>query len=53
MAAMAAQPSVGHWGHVHPRENFYEALVTIEPVTGVWKITGLEVLNEQRLDGRS
>ena len=45
--------TVGHWGHVHPRENLYEALVTIEPVTGLWKITGLEVLNEQRLDGRS
>ena len=45
--------TVGHWGHVHPRQNLYEALVTIEPVTGVWKITGLEVLNEQRLDGRS
>ncbi|MGH8654077.1 MAG: hypothetical protein ACREYE_18775 [Gammaproteobacteria bacterium] len=45
--------TVGHWGHVHPRENFYEALVTIEPVTGVWKITGLEVLNEHRLDARS
>ncbi|MGH8614106.1 MAG: hypothetical protein ACREYF_19275 [Gammaproteobacteria bacterium] len=45
--------TVGHWGHVHPRENLYEALVTIEPVTGAWKITGLEVLNEQRLDGRS
>ncbi|MGH8579421.1 MAG: hypothetical protein ACREVK_04585 [Gammaproteobacteria bacterium] len=45
--------TVGHWGHVHPRQNLYEALVTIEPITGVWKITELEVLNEQRLDGRS
>ncbi|MGH8526824.1 MAG: hypothetical protein ACREXY_22225, partial [Gammaproteobacteria bacterium] len=45
--------TVGHWGHVHPRQNLYEALVTIEPVADTWKITGLEVLNEQPLDGRS
>ncbi len=36
-----------------PRQNLYEALVTLEPVAGVWKITGLEVLNEQRLDRRT
>ncbi len=41
--------SVGHWGHIHQRRNQYEAILTIQPIDGVWKITDLELLNEQRL----
>jgi hypothetical protein len=41
--------SVGHWGHIHQRRNQYEAEFTVKPVEGEWKITHLEVLNEQRL----
>jgi len=41
--------SVGHWGHLHTRENQYEAILTIESVDGVWKITGLELLEETRV----
>jgi hypothetical protein len=41
--------SVGHWGHIHERRNRYDAHLTIEPVDGVWKITSLELLNEERL----
>jgi hypothetical protein len=32
---------VGHWGHSYARKNRYEANITVEPVEGVWKITGL------------
>ena len=42
--------TVGHWGHVHTRKNQYEALVTVEPVEGHWKITGLELLEEKRVE---
>ena len=42
--------SVGHWGHVHMRKNQYEAKLTVEPVDGVWKITGLEMIEEKRID---
>ena len=42
--------SVGHWGHVHMRVNRFKANITIEPVDGAWKITGMEVLDEVRLD---
>jgi hypothetical protein len=49
----AAQGSVGHWGHVHTRRNRYDAIVTIEAVDGVWKITDLEILEEQRVDPAS
>jgi hypothetical protein len=39
---------VGHWGHMHQRINKYKANLTVEPVAGAWKLTGLEVLEEVR-----
>ena len=41
---------VGHWGHVHQRKNRYEAVLTITAQEGMWKITGLELMDEQRID---
>jgi hypothetical protein len=41
---------VGHWGHVHQRKNRYEAVITIAAQEGVWKITGLELMDAQRID---
>ncbi len=41
---------VGHWGHSHSRKNQYEAKLIIEPVEGIWKIIGLELLEEKRID---
>jgi len=41
--------SVGHWGHIHQRTNQYLAEMTVKPVDGVWKITELELLQEERL----
>ena len=45
-----ATGTVGHWGHVHTRQNLYDAIVTIEAVDGTWKITELEVIEESRID---
>ncbi|MCH8336739.1 MAG: hypothetical protein IIC61_12735, partial [Proteobacteria bacterium] len=45
-----AMGTVGHWGHVHTRQNLYDAIVTILAVDGVWKITDLEVIEENRID---
>jgi hypothetical protein len=42
--------SVGHWGHIHQRKNRYEAVVTVAAQDGVWKIVGLELRDEQRID---
>jgi hypothetical protein len=42
--------SVGHWGHIHTRQNVYDAIITIAVSGGAWKITGLEVLEEKRVD---
>ncbi|MHC4127410.1 MAG: hypothetical protein ACYTE6_03565 [Planctomycetota bacterium] len=41
--------SVGHWGHIHQRRNRYEAVFTVKPIDGVWKITELELVSEERL----
>ena len=46
----AAQGTVGHWGHVHTRRNRYDAIVTVAAVDGSWKISDLEILEEERLD---
>jgi hypothetical protein len=45
-----AMGTVGHWGHIHVRQNQYEANITVEPVDGAWKVTGLELLEEKRID---
>jgi len=45
-----AAGSVGHWGHIHRRINQYDAVITIEPIEEVWKITGIELREEQRVD---
>jgi hypothetical protein len=41
--------SVGHWGHIHSRSNRYEAELEIAPSDGVWKLSRLEILDEERL----
>ncbi len=49
-ARWTAMGTVGHWGHIHSRKNRYEANITVEPVEGTWKITGLELIDEKRID---
>ena len=49
-ASWTATGTVGHWGHIHVRKNQYEANIFVEPVDGAWKITGLELLEEKRID---
>lgn len=41
--------SVGHWGHVHTRSNQYQAQLDIQVIAGRWKLTSMNVLQEQRL----
>jgi hypothetical protein len=41
--------SVGHWGHNHTRSNRYEAELELAPSDGVWKLSGIEILDEQRI----
>jgi hypothetical protein len=48
-ATWNAAGSVGHWGHVHQRQNQYQAELRVQPVAGVWKLVGMEILQEERL----
>jgi hypothetical protein len=41
--------TVGHWGHIHQRVNSYEAVLTISPQAGAWKILQFDVLRQERL----
>jgi hypothetical protein len=41
--------SVGQWGHVHQRSNRYQAELEVAPVEGVWKLTGIKILDEERI----
>jgi hypothetical protein len=49
-AKWTALGTVGHWGHVHTRQNQYEAIITIQPIDGAWKIIDLDLLEEKRID---
>lgn len=49
-AKWTASGSVGHWGHVHLRENLYEANLRIEARDGVWKLSRVQILDEKRID---
>ncbi len=41
--------SVGHWGHMHQRSNQYRARLAVAPIDGVWKLVGLDVLEQERI----
>jgi len=41
--------TVGHWGHQHNRTNQYHAILNVKPVDGVWKLHGLDIIEEVRL----
>jgi hypothetical protein len=42
--------SVGHWGHLHTRQNVYDAILTLAIADGSWKIVGIDLLEEKRVD---
>jgi len=45
-----AKGSVGHWGHTHIRQNYYDANIKIVAIDGKWKITQLDLIEEKRID---
>jgi len=40
---------VTHWGHTHERTNRYEAEITLAAIGETWKFSGLDLLNEERV----
>jgi hypothetical protein len=41
--------SMGHWGHIHQWRNRYVADLRIEDIDGVWRITAMELIGEERI----
>jgi hypothetical protein len=39
--------TVEHWGHIHMRENQYEALLTVNSTTAGWKISGYQLRDQK------
>ncbi len=45
--------TVEHWGHVHERQNQFDAIVAIEPRDGAWKITRMDVTGQTQKSART
>ncbi len=48
-ASWIVSGSVSHFGHLHYRKNFYNANVFLKTQEGTWKISGMEVLDKERI----
>ncbi len=48
LAEWTAKASAGHWGHAHRRMIRFRALMEIAEVEGVWKLTGLTVVDAKQ-----
>ena len=40
---------VTHWGHTHERTNRYEAEISLTAIDSTWKISALDLINEERI----
>jgi hypothetical protein len=47
--AWTVDGTVEHWGHIHSRTNKYAARFQVSAIQGEWKITDVEVLDQERL----
>lgn len=45
--------TVEHWGHIHERNNQFSALFTVEEEEGNWKITGLQMEDQESLAAKT
>lgn len=48
LAQWTVRASAGHWGHAHRRKVRFRALVEMDQFAGVWKLTGLTVVDARR-----
>lgn len=45
--------TVEHWGHIHERQNRFDAVFTIEPRVGHWKITRLDIADQTQIAAKT
>ena len=48
-ASWIVSGSVNHFGPIHYRKNFYNANVYLQTQEGTWKISGMEVKDNERI----
>ena len=48
-ASWTVSGSVNHFGHVHYRQNRYDATLLLHAVEGAWKIRAIEILDQRRI----
>ena len=48
-ATWTVSGSVNHFGHVHYRQNRYDAALHLLAVEDTWRIRGIEILDERRV----
>ncbi len=41
---------VDHWGHLHRRVNGYQAHFLLSAASGSWKISGIDITNQERIN---
>ncbi len=45
--------TVEHWGHIHERRNRFDAIFSVEPRDGHWKITAMEIQGQEQESART
>ena len=45
--------TVEHWGHIHERQNRFNAVFTIEPRDGHWKITRMDIADQKQVSAKT
>ena len=45
--------TVEHWGHIHERQNRFEAVFTIEPRDDNWKITRMDIASQEQVAAKT
>lgn len=45
--------TVEHWGHVHERQNQFDAIFTLEPRDGSWKITRMDIQGQTQKSAKT
>ncbi|MCA9035695.1 MAG: hypothetical protein KDA91_11225 [Planctomycetaceae bacterium] len=45
--------TVEHWGHIHERQNQFEAVFAVEPANGAWKFSAMDLRSQKQKSQRT
>lgn len=52
-ASWVVAGTVEHWGHIHERQNRFDAVFSVEPRDGHWKITAMDIRGQEQKSART